>query len=440
MTQNERQLRAVEEELGKHAADVDELLSRADKEERESTADERDLMEKHLKAIKELKAKRSDIQESIKVEQDVRETAKRFGKSDPEPRHIDARVKDGGEPRDRAVSDIGQAFTNAKSYKALVEEFKSTGVNREFSVGMEFGTKGTLLEGAGGGGGAAANTVPVVQPGVVDKQFQRLTVADLILGGQISGPSFRYVVEGTATSGAAGVAEGGVKPESTLGLTTTDETVKKIATTLTVSDEMLEDAQAIQSYINGRLVLFISIEEERQLLRGAAGGNEIQGIMNGRGINVYAGGTAVGNRAAQLFKAMNGQRGSALFEPDWIVINPSDWESIRLSTDTAGQYFAGGPFQGPYGNGRNFEASNIVSGADEFVWNKPVVVTSALGAGTALIGTRSAAQFFRRSGISVEASNSHSDYFEKNLVKIRAEERGLLAVYRPSAFTDVRLA
>ena len=60
--------------------------------------------------------------------------------------------------------------------------------------------------------------------------------------------------------------------------------------------------------------------------------------------------------------------------------------------------------------------------------------------GTALVGTRVAAQVFRRSGLSVEATNSHASYFTSDLVAIRAEERLGLAVYRPAAFTDVRLA
>jgi HK97 family phage major capsid protein len=74
----------------------------------------------------------------------------------------------------------------------------------------------------------------------------------------------------------------GTKPESTLGLTTTDEPIKKIATMLPVSEEMLEDAPAIQSYINGRLGLFVRLEEERQLIRGTSGGNEVQGLLTSR--------------------------------------------------------------------------------------------------------------------------------------------------------------
>jgi HK97 family phage major capsid protein len=197
----------------------------------------------------------------------------------------------------------------------------------------------------------------------------------------------------------------------------------------------------VQSYINGRLSLFVMIEEERQLLRGTSGGNEVQGILTSRSVPVYAGGTAAGNKAVQLFKAANGMRGSAFLEPDWFVIHPTDWQDIRLLTDTAGQFFGGGPFMGPYGNGGQAGASGQVGGPQDYLWGKPVYVTAALGgSGTALIGTRENAQVWRRGGMSVEASNSHSNYFQLNLVAIRAEERLGLAVYRPTAYVEARIA
>jgi HK97 family phage major capsid protein len=279
--------------------------------------------------------------------------------------------------------------------------------------------------------------VPQVIPGVTEKLFQRLTVTDLLTKGQATTNSLRYVVEGTATSGATGVAEGAEKPESTLALSTTDEPVKKIATSLTVSDETLEDASQVSSYINGRLALFVAIEEERQILLGG-GTNELKGMTGRTGVNTWGRGT-VDNNAVAVFKGLNGTRGSSFLEPDAIIMNPANWQTTRLLTDSAGQFFGGGPFQGPYsGDGENIQASGQVTGGLDSLWGKPVVVTTAIGAGTAFVGCfAQAAQLFYRGGLSVEASNSHASYFLNDLVAIRAEKREALAVYRPAAFTLV---
>jgi HK97 family phage major capsid protein len=149
----------------------------------------------------------------------------------------------------------------------------------------------------------------------------------------------------------------------------------------------------------------------------------------------------VGNKAVQLFKALNGTRGSSFMEPEWVVMHPTDWESIRLLTDTAGQYLYGGPGQGPYGNGAVAQASGQITGAADSLWGKPVYVTAAIGgAGTALLGNSQAAQVWSKGGPSVEITNAHQDYFVKDLVAIRCERRLGLTVYRPSALCEVRLA
>lgn len=433
MTRNERQLKALEQELGRYSAEIKDIWKKAEDEDRETTADERGEVEERLKAIETLKGKKGDIEDAIKVEERVNALSGKLGET--EPAFAAPRVTNEPNPQ---LKTLGEMFIESEGFKSA----KANGFSGRWSTGMvDLQAKGTLLEGTGatpGTGGALGAPIPQMVPGVVEKMFQRLTVADLIASGTTNSNTLRYVVEGTATSGAAGVLEGGAKPESTLALSTVDEPVKKIATSLTVSDEMLEDAAAVQSYINGRLSLFVRIEEERQLLLGT-GASEINGINGRSGVNTYPRGT-VDNNAVALFKALNGTRGSAFLEPDAIIMNPANWQTTRLLTDTAGQFFGGGPFTGAYGGPQGPISSSggqLVGGQDS-IWGKPVVVTTAVGAGTALLGSFSqAAQLFRKSGIQVEASNSHDTYFLKNLVAIRAEQRAALAVYRPAAFTLV---
>ena len=440
-SRTKRELRATEDKIAETAAKAQEIIEAVSKEGRSRTDDENAEVAECHKTLETLKEHKRDLEDQLEVERDIQASVKEI---DPEPSGLPLQNGAASVSFPKREETPGEQFVNSDGFKKIQAEYKANGrLGQGISTGaVSVDTKGTLLEGAGGGGGPLAAPVPQVIPGVVDKQFQPLRISDLLLSGQASTNSLRYVVEGTATNAAAGVAEGGSKPQSTLGLTTTDEPVKKIATTLKLSDEMLEDAAQVRSYVDGRLSLFVNIEEERQLVVGA-GTNEIVGIKpsgNTRGINIYAGGTAAGNKAVQLFKALNGQRGSALIEPDFIVCNPSDYQDLRLLTDTAGQFFGGGPFQGQYGNAGQVAASGQVTGATDYIWQKPVIVTTAVGAGTALIGTTSAAQVWRKGGLTVEATNSNEDDFLRNLVTIRAEKRLALAVYRPSAFTEVRLS
>jgi HK97 family phage major capsid protein len=168
-----------------------------------------------------------------------------------------------------------------------------------------------------------------------------------------------------------------------------------------------------QSYLNGRLTLFISIEEERQLLRGT-GTNELIGLFNrtgGQAINLYTRLAADDNTTA-LARVIANTRGSSFLQPDAVIMHPTKWLNSRLLRDgtggTAGQYFGGGPFTGAYGNGGGARLFG------ESLWNTPVVLSTVVGLGTALVGSfGQAAHIWRRGGVSVEATNSHSDLFVK---------------------------
>jgi HK97 family phage major capsid protein len=387
------------------------ILEAADKSGRALTSDERIYVEQLLDRAKEQGA----------VERQLKDIGEQLGNPGPV-------FKDAGGPFNAAGSP-GEAFVQSEGYKSI-RDSRNRGDNwttGPVDVGLHM--KGTLGETTGGAGPGGGLTPPGYVPGVVSTLFQPLGLADYFPQQQTSASQVRYVVEGTATSTAAGVAEGAPKPEATLGYTEVSEKVVKIAQVVPVSDELLEDATAIQTYVNGRLSLFVRIAEETQLLRGA-GGNDLNGIFN-RGISTTNAGTT---NADRIFRAAAGVRGSAFMDPDLVVMHPTNWTTSRLQQDTAGQYMGGGPWGGQYGSGTNAQASSFSSSP---YWGMQVWVTPVVGAGTALVASTQAATIYRRGGLNVSASDSHNDFFVRNLHMLRAEERLALACFRPSAFCAV---
>jgi HK97 family phage major capsid protein len=378
--------------------------------------------------------KRAEEQRRLMEPDEYAETRMLLDKAKAEKAHqgeVDAFLR--GDEIEEVATD-GRPITSGKlgdfvesgGYKSIKS---SAGRGQTWSSGaVEISAKGTLLEGS-----VAGTLTPAeYQPGVVSKLFQPTGLADFFGQEQTTASHVRYVIEGTATSGAAGVAEGGAKPESTLNYSEVDEKVKKIATSLPVSDELLEDAGSFQSYLNGRLTSFLASEEERQLLLGG-GTDELSGVIGRTGVNTLGTASAGTIMAEHILKAATGSRGSAFLDPDLIVMNPANWQTLRLGKDGQGQYYGGGPFQGPYGGPNAPVSSGYFSAAP--VWGMNCWVTNQIGSGTALLGSfKQAAAIFRRGGPTVEATNSHASFFTSNLNMVRAEERLALAVYRPASF------
>jgi HK97 family phage major capsid protein len=402
------------------AAEASAIFDKADAEGRQLMPEEREEAEEKVARFKDLQAR-----------QQVFGVAERIGTPG-------VGGLTGGDGRPLASSDAGLAFVESEGYKAISDP-ETRG--QKWSTGAipigSLHAKGTLLEGAGapgaGSGGGFLSPGPTVVPGVVETLFQPIEAVDLFATITTNTNTVRYAIEGTATSGAAGVAEGAAKPESTLGLSTTDEPVKKIATSITVSDELISDATSAQGFIGGRLSKFVTLEEERQLLRGA-GTNELVGLVGRGGVNTYARGSD--DNLTAIAKVIANTAGSSHVMPTGVVMHPTNWLASRLLRDgsggTVGAYFGAGPF-GPAA--QNAGAAGLFG---QSLWDVPVALSTTVGPGTAIVGGfANCAAIARRSGVVVEATNSHSDYFTRDLVVVRAEQREALLVYRPSAFTVV---
>jgi HK97 family phage major capsid protein len=267
---------------------------------------------------------------------------------------------------------------------------------------------------------ASAIVVPDYQTTVQQLPSQPPTVASLLAPGVTNRGSVNVLQESTFTNVADTVAEMGDKPQSVLQLERVSEPVRKIATFLPVSDEMLEDGPGMQSYIDTRLASMVEQTLDDQLLNGDGSTPNLVGLLHRAGIQES---TALALDTDSVIDAVNKAiaaiRDTAYAEPDGIVLNHTDWSAIRLMKDNQKNYYGDGPF------GNN----------NSTLWGLPVVATSRIAAGSILIGAfRTQCQLFRRGSLVVEMTNSHSDYFTKNLIAVRAELRAALAVYRSSAF------
>lgn len=323
------------------------------------------------------------------------------------------------------AKSIGAQFVQSAGYKSLL----ASGVKGNFTSG-EVDVKTTLTEGTPGtpGPGFAPVGQPTLQPGVVDIKFRPLTISDLFSQGVTSTPLIRYLVETAVTNAAGAVAEGNLAPESALSFAPVDEVLHQIKTFLPISDLMLEDWAQAQSYIDARLVLFIKQAEETQLLNGDGAGANLVGLLNRSGLapSIVKGSglSAAGDNSMDaIYRQITQIRTTQFIEPDAIPIDPLGWQNILLSKNSQGAYYASGPF---------------ASAEQPALWGKKVAVTPSLSANSAVVGAfTQGGQIFRKGGITVEASNSHADYFQRGVTAIRAEERLALAVYRPGAFGTV---
>ena len=254
---------------------------------------------------------------------------------------------------------------------------------------------------------------------VVETGTRPIRLLDLMPNTPTDRDSPAWMEETTFTNNAAPVTEGAAKPESALAYTERTEPCQVIATTLPVTEQQLDVESMIMSMINNRLITQLNLSREDQILNGSGTPPALTGYLNKSGIQTQAKGADPSPSA--IHKAMTKVRWTGYAEPTAIVINPSDWEDIRLLQDATGNYVWGAP---------------SVAGTMS-IFGLPIVVTNLIAAGTALVGDfRMYSELFNRWGVRVEVGYVN-DVFAKNRRTLRVESRDCLAIYRAAAFCTV---
>lgn len=256
-----------------------------------------------------------------------------------------------------------------------------------------------------------------------------LRIRDLMPVVGIDTPQLEYARITGYSNNAAFVAEGAAKPQSEITTAVVLESAKLLATFIPVTRQAIEDVGQIRNYIDSVLEYFLQLEEDDQILNGT-GGTNFTGILNVPGIlsKNGAGDTSKGklDTFRQAITDVQVAFGDAGFNPTGLVMHPKDWEERELAKDTQDRYIL------------IPSTSTPAQGAEERLWRVPVITTPAIAEGTALLGAWDiGATLWVLHGLTLRVTDSHSDWFIKNLLAVLAEFRELFAVYFPKAFVKI---
>jgi HK97 family phage major capsid protein len=223
----------------------------------------------------------------------------------------------------------------------------------------------------------------------------------------------------TDYTGATGEVSG-EKPEAAMTFLKVQETVKTIAVWIPATKRALSDVAQLRGLIDDELRADLNEELENQMLNGDGTGENFTGLNNVSGVLAQAFTTdlAVTARKAITNLLLNGKQ-----MPTAWLLNPQDWEAFDLMTDTNGRYYWGGPMaQGP-----------------RTLWGVPVAQSFFQTQGTGWLGNWTKAVLWDREQANISVSDSHSDFFIRNMVAILAELRAAFGIIRPTAFCEVDL-
>jgi HK97 family phage major capsid protein len=241
--------------------------------------------------------------------------------------------------------------------------------------------------------------------------------------GSTSSDVVRYVKESGYADGSAAKAEGATLGQSDFDLTAYDANVRKIGAYFRVSEEMLSDTPALASYISTRAAEKLMSEEDDQILNGNGTAPNLSGIITDS-TAFAAGSFALGIDSANEFDVLAvslNQLALSNYQADYIMLNPTDFTKILLLKDST----------------TNYIKEAVYSGIAPSFNGVPVIVNTAIAAGTFLVGNFGmGSQLWTRENLSVSFHREDGTNVRDGFVTVRVAERIALSNYAPLAFVS----
>lgn len=418
MSVQDSQLRELKSALRDTLAENDAIVAHAEAN-REEGGPEIQVEAKHIEGFRSNLSKARELREQIEVLEGQKELEDWASESHaPE---VVAEAKS-------VASSVGQAFVDSDEFKSM------NGGDNGLTMHVPFNVKGDL-------GGMwqqkdVYTTLPSGTPSqfgtpqrdaIVERAHRAMRVRDLFNVQQTSTNLVEYFRVTGFTNNSATTSERSGTPEtftsypqSTMTIAGAQAPVRTIGHYEVAHRNVLADEPQLRGVIDNELLYGLRLTEDDQILNGNGSGTNLTGIINTSGISTQALGSDTRIDAVRkgITKIM-----LAYYEPTGIVIHPNDWEAIETQKDGDNNYML---------------AVNAAVGADARLWRLPVVETSAVTEGTAVIGSFGiGATLYDRMEGSIRISENHSDFFVRNAIAILAEERIALAVKRPESFCTI---
>jgi len=421
-------------------------------------AGDRDFTDEERAQITDLMGKAGDVKkqlEQLKADDRTRQAIKDLGEGiglNDKPRE---RVTPSGLVVPERGKTIGQTFVDSPEFKQLLETAPGGHFTKEHQVqsrpvgfGRLLGKGGQKALTTGASDTSAGSYVRDDWLGFVTglELFQRpLMLRDLVTSGTTTSDMVEYARVTGITNNAAPVpeatteapivdpvtnAQGGLKPQSSFATVKVSTPVRTIAHWLAITKRAMSDAAQVMTLIDNFLEYGLEEELEDQMVAGDGTGENLDGIGHVSGVQTQAAVTTGGAPLlATLRQAKTKVRIVGRSVPNGYLMHPADVEKLDLLTDNENRFYFGGP-------GGTFIPGGGSAGP---LWNLPIVESEAIAAGTAYVADWRKAILWDREQSSIQLTDSHSDFFVRNLVAILAEMRVAFGVVQPSAFVKITL-
>ena len=362
-----------------------------------------------------------DRESAVKVEQIEAENEAAIGER-REVRNAIPHVRRSGNNRETILDKDGPLTTEGFDARSLAEQILESRAYRERGRNEGEGAQVELPDFELRA--LMATTQGIAPETTINRAFvamvqPSLSVLDLIPDNTTDQVAITYPEETVYVNNAAETAEGAAYPEAELKVENKTTLVRKIAVLLPVTDEQLEDVGYARGYIANRLPLMIRQRLQRQVLAGTGVQSNLLGLFNMTGILNQP--VATDDPTDAIYKGIIKILMQSESEPDAVVMNPLDWQTIRLQRTTEGLYIWGNPSEaGP-----------------ERIWSLPVIKSSIIVQGNRLVGGfRGNLELAYKKGLDVKIGYNKDD-FGNGRQSVRADVRVAFANYRKQAFCNV---